>query len=185
MGELWLRAETSVAGIELGQGGCGNFVNEGQGQFAAAPGEAFIVFDGGHDAGRRLEGFFAAVAPDLGHGEQHPAKTGAAITIVAGKIGSSEVRTAVRGEECGERPAALPADGRDGGLVARVHIGALVAIHLDGDEMLVDELGNLRIFVGFPVHDVAPVAPDGPDVEQDGLVSDCARAKAASPHGCH
>jgi hypothetical protein len=69
-----------------------------------------------------------------------------------------------------QRPAALPADGRDRGLVARIHIGPLVAIDLYGHKMLVDERRNFRILVRFAVHHVAPVAPYRADVEQDGLV---------------
>ena len=36
--------------------------------------------------------------------------------------------------------------------------------------MLVDDARHLGVFVGFAIHDVAPVAPDRADVEQDGLV---------------
>ena len=60
--------------------------------------------------------------------------------------------------------------GADGGLVARVHVGALVAIHFDGNEQPIDQLGQARIVVAFAIDDVAPVAPDRADVEQDGLV---------------
>ena len=70
----------------------------------------------------------------------------------------------------GQRPSALPADGRNSGLVARIHIGPLVAIDLDGDKVLVDDAGHLRILVGFAVHDVAPVAPHRADVQQNRLV---------------
>ena len=139
MGELGLRAEAAVAGIELFESGGGDLVDEGEGQLAAAAGEALVVLDGGHDAGGRLEGLVAAVAPDLGHGEQDAAEAGAAIAVVAREIGAAEVGAAVGGEEGGERPTALAADGGDGGLVARVDVGALVAIDLDGDEVLVDD----------------------------------------------
>src|SRR6202041_4087483 len=67
-------------------------------------------------------------------------------------------------------PSALPADGADGGLVARIDVGALVAIHLHGDEIFVDDFCDGGVFVTFAVNDVAPVAPDGANVEQNGLV---------------
>src|SRR5262249_909254 len=35
---------------------------------------------------------------------------------------------------------------------------------------IVDDFGDFGIFVAFAVDDVAPVAPDGADVEEDGLV---------------
>src|SRR4029077_20622748 len=69
-----------------------------------------------------------------------------------------------------ERPAALSADGLHRGLIAAVHVGALVAINLDGDEMLVDNGGNFRALVGLAVHYMAPVAPHRADIEQDRLV---------------
>ena len=170
MRKLGLRAEAAVARVELLESRGGDLVDQGQRQLAAAAGEALIVLDGGHDAGGRLERLVAALAPDLGHGEQHAAKAGAAVAVVGREIGAAEVGPAVGSEKCGQRPAALAADGRDRGLVARIHIGPLVAIHLDGDKMLVDERGDLRVLVGLAVHDVAPVAPDGANVEQDGLV---------------
>ncbi len=144
--------------------------DERERKIAAAAGEAFVVLDGGHDAGGGLEGFVAAVAPDLGHGEQDAAEAGAAVAVVAGEVGAAEVGAAVWREECGEGPAALAADGGDGCLIAGVHVGALVAVDLDGDEVVVEDAGDLSVLVGLAVHDVAPVAPDGADVEEDGLV---------------
>ncbi len=47
---------------------------------------------------------------------------------------------------------------------------ALIAIHLHGHKMLINERGDFRIFVGLAVHDVAPVAPYRANIEQDGLV---------------
>jgi hypothetical protein len=36
--------------------------------------------------------------------------------------------------------------------------------------MLVDDFGDFDVFVAFAVDDVAPVAPDGTNVEKDGFV---------------
>ncbi len=58
----------------------------------------------------------------------------------------------------------------DGGLVARVDIRTLVAVDLHRDKFFVDEGGDLGIVVAFAVHHMAPVAPHGANVEQDGLV---------------
>ncbi len=55
-------------------------------------------------------------------------------------------------------------------MIARVHIGPLVAIDLDRNEKLIDERREGGIFVAFAVDDVAPMAPDRPDVQQDGLI---------------
>jgi hypothetical protein len=77
----------------------------------------------------------------------------------------------VRGEEgCG---------GPSAHVVTGVDVRAAVCIHPDGDEVGVDELGDLGVRIGSgvdgiagdaPVHHVAPVAPGGRDAEEDGLV---------------
>ena len=139
MRKLGLRAEAAVARIELRESRAGNLVHQRQGQFAAAAGEALIVLDGGHHACGGLERLVAPLVPHLGHGQQHAAKAGPAVAVVARKVGAAKVGPAVGSEKRGQRPAALPADGRDRGLVARVHVGPLVAIHLHGDKMLVDD----------------------------------------------
>ena len=136
----------------------------------AAAGKGLVVLDGGHGAGGRFQRLVAALAPDLGQRGQHPAKARPAIAVVGRNIGAAEVGPAVGREKGRQRPAALAGDGRDRSLVARVHVGPLVAIHLHGDKMLVDQRGNLRVLVGLPVHHVAPVAPDGANVQQNGLV---------------
>jgi hypothetical protein len=55
-------------------------------------------------------------------------------------------------------------------LIAGVDVGALVAVDFHGDEVFVDDFGDFGVLVAFAVDDVAPVAPDGTDVEEDGLV---------------
>ena len=76
----------------------------------------------------------------------------------------------IGGQKDGQRPAASTGDGRDCELITTVHIGPLVAIDLDRDELLVDDLRGVCALVGFAVHDVTPVTPHRADVEQDGLV---------------
>ncbi len=128
------------------------------------------MLDGGHHAGGRFQRLVAAFAPHLRHGEQDAAKAGAAIAVVARKIRPAKVGPAIGSEKRRERPSALPADGRNRGLVARVHVGPLVAIDFHGDKVLVDDASHLRVFVGFAVHHMAPVAPHRANVQQDGLV---------------
>ena len=101
---------------------------------------------------------------------QHAADARPSIPLLARNVGAAKIGSAVGSEEGGQRPSALPADGRDRGLIARVHIGPLVAIHLDRDKMLVDDRGDLGVLIGLAVHHVAPVAPDRANVQQDRLV---------------
>jgi hypothetical protein len=56
------------------------------------------------------------------------------------------------------------------GNVDGIQVGSLLAVNLDGDEMLVENRGGGRVFEGFALHDVAPVAGGVPDGEEDRLV---------------
>ena len=116
------------------------------------------------------------------HGHENAAKAGPAIPLVRREVRSPKIGTSIGREECGERPSALATDGRNCGLVAGVDVRALVTVYLDGNKVLVDERGGICILVAFPVHDMAPMAPDGADVEQDRLVLlDCLRKGLRTP----
>ncbi|OLC67774.1 MAG: hypothetical protein AUH78_27560 [Gemmatimonadetes bacterium 13_1_40CM_4_69_8] len=105
------------------------------------------------------------------HVLQHRGEPRAAVGIVVGrKVGAAEEHLASRVQKRGQRPASLAGERGDGALIAHVHVGALVAVHLDADEVAVQQLSDVRVLVRFPVHHVAPVAPHGADVEQDRLV---------------
>ena len=64
----------------------------------------------------------------------------------------------------------MPADRADCGLVADVDIGALIAIHFHGDEMLVHDGRHFGIVVRLAIHHMAPVAPHRANVEEHRLV---------------
>jgi hypothetical protein len=64
-------------------------------------------------------------------------------------------------------PAAVAVQGLHGGHVDRVHVGALLPVHLDGDEILVELARDLRILEGLLLHDVAPVAGGVAHREED------------------
>jgi len=97
--------------------------------------------------------------------------------VIGGKVSASVKRLAIGSEEGRERPPPLPGQGADRGLITAVDIGAFVAIHLYGDETLVNDLGYFRIVVGLAVHHVAPMAPHRADVEQHGLVLALSQSK--------
>src|SRR5215471_11708147 len=90
--------------------------------------------------------------------------------IIGREIGSAEEWATIRSKKRGEWPATLSADRRNSGLIAAIDIGTLVAIHLHCDELVVDDRGDLRIVVRLAIHYMAPVAPHGANVEQNGLV---------------
>src|SRR5260370_39572004 len=112
----------------------------------------------------------ALVAVRIGHGKENAAESRAAHPVFRGKICATEERLSVGKKKTGERPAALAGNGANGGLVAGADVRAFVAIDFHGDEMFVDDFGDFGVLVAFAVDDMAPVAPDGADIEEDGLV---------------
>src|SRR5256885_5511715 len=106
-------------------------------------------------------------AVGIRHREQDASEARPSVGILRWKIGAPVEHLAVRRQEGGEGPAALACDRADGLLVPRVDVRSLVSVHLDCDEVTVDDGGEVRILVRFAVDHVAPVAPGGPDVQED------------------
>src|SRR5439155_22232107 len=103
----------------------------------------------------------------IGHRQEDASEARPSMRVLRGKIRASVEHLPVRGEERGERPTALARDRADGLLVPRVYVRSLVPVHLDRNEAVVDDRGELRILVRFAVDHVTPVAPRGPDVQED------------------
>ncbi len=95
---------------------------------------------------------------------------GRAAPVRRGEVGPAEERSPVRGEEHAHGPPARTGDGLDGLHVDGVDVGALLAVHLDGDERGVELRGRGRVLERLVGHDVAPVAGRVADGEEDGLV---------------
>src|SRR4051812_15505989 len=110
------------------------------------------------------------IAKGVGDGKQHTSKTGSALHVVRGKVGTAVKRAPIWREKTGQRPATLSSNGLHCDLIAAVDVRALVTVNFDRDETIVDNLRGLWIFVRLAIHHMTPVAPDGADVEQDGLV---------------
>ncbi|OLD48053.1 MAG: hypothetical protein AUI83_13695 [Armatimonadetes bacterium 13_1_40CM_3_65_7] len=135
-----------------------------------------------------IRGLVPALTVVLSHAQQDAFEARPAERIYRREVGAAEEDLPVRREEAGQRPAALSADGADRLLVARVEIGPLVPVNLDGDEVLVDDRRNRGVVVAFVVEHMAPVAPDRPDVEQDRFVLtlralECLRRPRIPLHG--
>src|SRR6266436_6515225 len=163
-------AEAAVLDVEELGDGFDLGVNDAEIEIGAGAGEDFGLRNGvGEGVGGALK-VGALVAIGIGDGEKNAAKSGAAHLIFRREIGAAPKRFAIREQKARERPATLAGNGADGGLVAGIDVGALVAVHFYGDKMFVDDFGDFGVLVAFAVGDVAPVAPDGADVEEDGLV---------------
>ncbi len=99
----------------------------------------------------------------------HPEARHAA-ALVGREVGAAVEGHAVGVEEDGHRPAALAAHRLHRLHVDRVDVGALLAVDLDVDEVLVHVGGGLRVLEGLALHHVAPVAGRVADREQDRAV---------------
>src|SRR5207253_2061511 len=75
--------------------------------------------------------------------------------ILGGEVRSPEKHLALGCEERGERPTALAGERLHRALVARVHVGPLVAVDFDAHEVAVQELGDL----GTPAPPSGSAAP--------------------------
>ena len=107
----------------------------------------------------------------LGHAQEHLGKSRHAVPRRRGKVGPSPERLLIGRQKDGQRPAAAPPhEGLRGLLVNVVEVGAFLPVHFDVDEVLVHDLGDVRVLEGLPLHHVAPVASRVADREQNRLV---------------
>ena len=167
MGELLLSRDASVDGVELASKGVRAFLQHRLVRDAFFH-EGFPALREGLVERIRLPQRVRAVRPVVfGHREEHPTESRPTVGVLR-----REVRPAVEGlpvgrEEPRERPSSLTRDGADRLLVPGVDVGPLVSVDLDRDEMFVDDLRQFRVLVGLAVDHMAPVAPRGPDVQED------------------
>ncbi len=167
MGEFLLARDAPVHGIELPAEGVGALLQQGLVHDAVLD-QGLPPFREGAMEGLGLPQGVRAIRPIiLGHGEQDAAETGPTVRVFRREVGASVVGLPVRREEPGQGPASLAGDRADRLLIPRVDVRALVPIHFDRDEMVVDDLGELGVLVRLAVDDVAPMAPRRPDVKED------------------
>src|SRR6202142_3289981 len=114
--------------------------------------------------------FRAARLECLSNAQQNAAKSRPPHGIVRRKIRAAKKRFSLRRKKSRQRPAALPRNRADCGLIACVHVGPLVSIYFHRDIVLVDHRCDFRILVALAVNHVAPVAPHRANVEQDRLL---------------
>ncbi len=122
------------------------------------------------DVGGGVGQLGAARLPELLHLLQHLQEARPPVAVVGREIGPAVERLQLRREEHVQRPAALAARGLDEGHVDLVHVRPLLAVHLDADEVRVEEGGDLRALEGLAFHDVAPMAGRVADAQEDGPV---------------
>ena len=90
----------------------------------------------------------------------------------------------IRSKENGQRPSPGSGDRGDSKLITAIDVRTLVAIHLYGDELAIDDLGNIAALIRLAVHHVTPVTPDCADVEQYRLVLAFGRGEGFFARSC-
>src|SRR5205814_10733328 len=123
------------------------------------------------DGLRVLRHLVALLAIHPRHLAEHGAEARPAVVVLLrGEIRAAEEDFALGRKERREGPTSLTGQCLYGALIARVHVGPLVAVHLDAHEIAIQGLGDARVLVRLAVHHVAPMAPHGADVEETGLI---------------
>ena len=122
------------------------------------------------DLGALLADLVRALLPRLGDRLDHRAPRRHPVARLGREVGADIERRLVGGEEGVERPPAL-AGHRLAGLHADgVDVGALLAVDLDADELLVHQRRHRGILEGLALHHVAPVAGRIADRDEQGPV---------------
>ena len=86
------------------------------------------------------------------------------------KVGAAVEGLQIRRQPDAHRPAARSGGRLHEGHVDAIDVGALLAVDLDGDEVLVEHRGDCVVLERLVLHDVAPVARGVADGEEDRLV---------------
>ena len=118
-------------------------------------------------AGGALADLLALALEGVDDRFQHHPEARHAAALVGREVGAAVEGHAVGVEEDGHRPAALAGHRLHRLHVDRVDVGALLAVDLDVDEVLVHVGGGLGVLEGLALHHVAPVAGRVADREQD------------------
>jgi hypothetical protein len=91
-------------------------------------------------------------------------------TIIRRIIGSTVKRLSVRCQEHRQRPTAADSEHLYNILVDLVQVWALLAVDLDIHKVLIHERSDRRVFEGFMLHYMTPMASRVADAEQNGFV---------------
>jgi len=169
--EFWSRAETAFARIEaafhllesLGENGgaeVGVRARAGVGEVLELIGNLYGL----------CEDSLFIVRPGFRDAIEHREKSRTPEGIVRREVGAADKGLEVRREPHAHRPAASARGGLHEGHINAVHVGAFLAVHLDVHEMVVHEGSDFRVFKGFALHHMAPVAGRVADGEEDRLV---------------
>ena len=121
-------------------------------------------------AGRRTHDAIAVLLPGTADFFQHRREARPPVPAVRRKVRAAVERLQIRREPDAHRPSARPGRRLHEQHVDAIHVGALLAVHLDGDEARVEHLRDGRVLERLVLHHVAPVAGRVADGQEDRLV---------------
>ena len=184
-GELRRSAEAAVSRVEGGRellhargervdpghsGGNGTARGPGNGSRGTSAGRRLHPAQPLEQRVGRLQQLAAAGGPALGHLPQHVGKSRPPPAGIRRKVGAAEERLQLRRQPDAHGPAAGPGRRLHERHVDAVDVGALLPVHLDRHEVLVEQRGDARVLERLVLHDVAPMAGRVADRQEDRLV---------------
>ncbi len=111
------------------------------------------------------------------------AEAGTAVTRIGREIGTTEKRLEFGREPNRHGPSTAAGGGLHEEHVDTVDIGALFAVHLDGNEVAVQQFRDAFVFERFVRHDMAPVASGVTDGKEDGFIFEAGFVKSGLAPG--
>ena len=170
--ELGRRSEAAPLGVEPGREPLPHGVHEldpGEGGSPPCPGAQVLLHRLRHHL-RLLEELGTPEQPRLAQALQDPREPRAPPAVGGREVRPGEEGLEIGREKDGVGPAPRARDELRRGHVDLVHVGPLLAVHLDADERLVHLLRDVGDGEALPLHHVAPVAGRVADREEDRLV---------------
>ena len=123
-----------------------------------------------HRARRTFVDALAILRPHLVQFVEQIFEANAPRRVLRRIIRAAVKRLQLRREKHAHRPAAVAARRLHISHVRQIHIRPLLAVHLDGNEVLVDQLRRLLVLKRLTLHHMAPVAGRVAGGEKDRLV---------------
>ena len=164
-GELRCGAEAAVLGVRLPEQLIDGPLEHmpGNRKPRAAPG---ALLQRGEDASRVLLHALPVLVPGARHGQKDLPEGGKPVPRLGREVGARVEGLPPGLAEDGQRPATVALQTEQDVHVDLVDVGTLLAVHLDGDEVRIDQGRQLRVFEGLLLHHVAPVAGAVADRDQ-------------------